>query len=180
MDRDGDLYVGRMLIGGEFVESVSGGWIETINPANETLIGRVPDGTAADVARAVDAALAAQKGWAALDMQARADYLNRLADAIIMRKDEIARLETIDTGNTIGKMVADVEKSVERIRLAAGLGFEIKGETIPSTANGLHFTLRQPYGVVARIIPFNHPFGFAASRLCGTGRAGGSTPAHST
>jgi len=62
-------------------------------------------------------------------------------------------------------MLADVEKSVERIRLAAGLGLELKGETIPSTSSGLHFTLRTPYGIVGRIIPFNHPFGFAASRL---------------
>lgn len=165
MEMDGNLCVGRMLIGGEFVESEGGGWLETIDPKDESLIGRVPESTEADVSRAVDAALAAQKSWAALDAQDRVDYLNRLGDAILARKDEIARLETIDTGNTIGKMIADVEKSVERIRLAAGLAFELKGETIPSTANGLHFTLRQPYGVVARIIPFNHPFGFAASRL---------------
>ena len=98
-------------------------------------------------------------------MQVRADYLNRLGDAIMDRVDDLARLEATDTGNTIGKMKADVEKSVERIRLAAGLGLELKGETIPSTAKGLHFTLRVPYGIVGRIIPFNHPFGFAASRL---------------
>ena len=165
MDRDDSLIVGRMLIGGAFEDSESGAWIETINPANENLIGRVPDGTAADVERAVVAATRAQKDWAALDMQVRADYLNRLGDAIAARTDELARLEAIDTGNTIGKTVADVEKAVERIRLAAGLGLELKGETIPSTAKGLHFTLRTPYGIVGRIIPFNHPFGFAASRL---------------
>ena len=159
------LIVGRMLIGGALVESQGGGWIDSINPATEELIGRVPAGTAADVARAVDAATAAQVDWAALDMQVRADYLNRLGDAISARAEELARLEAIDTGNTIGKMVADVEKAVERIRLAAGLGLELKGETIPSTAKGLHFTLRTPYGIVGRIIPFNHPFGFAASRL---------------
>ncbi|MGB3408790.1 MAG: aldehyde dehydrogenase family protein [Jannaschia sp.] len=165
MGQTADMIVGHMLIGGHFVESAGGAWRETINPATETVIGRVPEGTAADVEAAYAAASAAQPAWAALDMQVRADYLNRLADAIAARTDELARLEAMDTGNTIGKMVADVEKSVERIRLAAGLGFELKGETIPSTAAGLHFTLRVPYGVVGRIIPFNHPFGFAASRL---------------
>jgi len=165
MAKDENLIVGRMLIGGAFVESEGGGWIDTINPANERLIGRVPDGNAADVARAVEAASKAQKDWAALDMADRADLLNRLGDAIMERAGEIAELEAIDTGNTIGKMQADVEKSVERIRLAAGLGLELKGETIPSTSSGLHFTLRTPYGIVGRIIPFNHPFGFAASRL---------------
>lgn len=166
MDRDGNgLLVGRMLVGGAFVESESGRWIETINPATEELIGRVPEGSPADVERAVAAATAAQKEWAALDVQVRVDYLNELGDAILARADELARLESLDTGNTIGKMKADVEKSVERIRLAAGLGFELKGETIPSPAQGLHLTLRAPYGIVGRIIPFNHPFGFAASRL---------------
>jgi len=165
MAKDENLIVGRMLIGGEFVESEGGGWIDTINPANERLIGRVPEGNAADVARAVEAATKAQKDWAARDMAERADLLNRLGDAIMERAGEIAELEAIDTGNTIGKMQADVEKSVERIRLAAGLGLELKGETIPSTSSGLHFTLRTPYGIVGRIIPFNHPFGFAASRL---------------
>ena len=165
MPRDGNFIERRMLIGGRFVEASDGGWRETIDPATEEVIGRVPEGTADDMAAAVDAAERAQPAWAALDMQARADMLNRLGDAIMDRVDEIARLETLDTGNTIGKMKADVEKSVERIRLAAGLGFELKGETIPSTAAGLHFTLRVPYGVVGRIIPFNHPFGFAASRL---------------
>ncbi len=165
MAKEENLIEGRMLIGGEFVESLGGGWRDTINPATEALIGRVPEGNADDVAAAVKAAEAVQPAWAALDMQTRAEYLNRLGDAIAERAEEIARLEAMDTGNTIGKMVADVEKSVERIRLAAGLGLELKGETIPATASGLHFTLRVPYGIVGRIIPFNHPFGFAASRL---------------
>lgn len=165
MTTDQDLITGRMLIGGAFVESQSGNWRDTINPATEELIGRVPEGSAADVEAAYEAAAAAQPAWTALDMAERADYLNRLGDAIAARTQDLARLEAIDTGNTIGKMVADVEKAVERIRLAAGLGMELKGETIPSTTAGLHFTLRTPYGVVGRIIPFNHPFGFAASRL---------------
>lgn len=165
MTKTDDLIVKHMLIGGKFVESASGAWRDTINPANEELIGRVPEGNAEDIEAAYDVAKAAQPAWAALDMAERANYLNRLGDAIAARTEELARLEAIDTGNTIGKMVADVEKAVERIRLAAGLGLELKGETIPSTSAGLHFTLRTPYGVVGRIIPFNHPFGFAASRL---------------
>ena len=118
---DGQI-TGRMLIGGAFVESESERWLETINPANEEVIGRVPEGSAADMGAAVEAALAAQPAWAALDMQVRADYLNRLGDAIMTRADEIARLETLDTGNTIGKMKADVEKSVERIPACHGAG----------------------------------------------------------
>jgi acyl-CoA reductase-like NAD-dependent aldehyde dehydrogenase len=108
-------------------------------------------------------------------MRERARRLHDLGDAIIARADEIARIEVMDTGNTIGPMRADVDKAVERIRFYAGLGSELKGETIPATPSGLHMTLREPYGVIGRIIPFNHPLGFAASRyvpaaLRGNGR----------
>jgi acyl-CoA reductase-like NAD-dependent aldehyde dehydrogenase len=62
-------------------------------------------------------------------------------------------------------MKRDVRTAVERMRFAAGLAYEIKGETIPSTPGNIHMTIRQPYGVIGRIIPFNHPIGFAASRI---------------
>ena len=156
---------GRMLIGGELVESKDGGWLESINPADETAIGRVPMGTAADMADAVAAGEKAQPAWAALSMAQRADYIHKLGDAILKRGDEIARIESLDTGNTLGPMKRDVRTAVDRMRFAAGLAYEIKGETIPSTPGNIHMTIRQPYGVIGRIIPFNHPIGFAASRI---------------
>ena len=156
---------GRMLIGGKLVESVAGGWLETINPADETALGRVPMGTAADMAAAVDAAAEAQPKWAALSMAQRAEYNNKLADAILARMEDFARIESLDTGNTIGPMRRDVQTAVDRMRFASGLAYEIKGETVPATPGNIHLTLRVPYGVVGRIIPFNHPIGFAASRI---------------
>lgn len=158
-------FTGLMLIDGQLVESRSGQWLDSINPADETLIGRVPLGNDDDVEAAVVAALAAQREWAKLDMRARAEFIYKLADALAARGDEIAELETRDTGNTIGPMRRDVETAAERMRLYAGLGYEIKGESIPATAKGFHFTTREPYGIVGRIIPFNHPVAFAASRL---------------
>lgn len=155
----------RMLIGGELVAALSGAWLDSTNPANERPIGRVPNGDAADIDAAVTAALHAQPDWAARDMQQRASPLRRLAAALTERGDEIARMEVMDTGNTIGPMRRDVDKAVERIHFYAGLGSEIKGETYPATPRGLHLTVREPYGVVGRIIPYNHPLGFAASRL---------------
>ena len=134
-------------------------WVE-----NDTL-GRVPMGTAADMAAAVEAAEKAQPAWAALSMSSRAEYIHKLGDAILKRGEEIARIESLDTGNTLGPMKRDVRTAVERMRFAAGLAYEIKGETIPSTPGNIHMTIRQPYGVIGRIIPFNHPIGFAASRI---------------
>ena len=156
---------GKMLIGGELVESKSGQWLESINPADETALGRVPMGNAADMADAVAAADKAQPAWAALSMAQRAEYIHKLGDAILKRGDEIARIESLDTGNTLGPMKRDVRTAVERMRFAAGLAYEIKGETIPATPGNIHMTIRQPYGVIGRIIPFNHPIGFAASRI---------------
>jgi betaine-aldehyde dehydrogenase len=160
-----DYFTGRMLIGGALVESRDGGWLESIDPADESPIGRVPLGSAADMHAAVAAAEAAQPAWAALSMARRAEFINELGAAILARTEEIAELESRDTGNTIGPMRRDVRTAVERMRFAAGLAYEIKGETIPSTPGNIHFTIRQPYGVIGRIIPFNHPIGFAASRI---------------
>jgi acyl-CoA reductase-like NAD-dependent aldehyde dehydrogenase len=156
---------GKMLIGGELVESKSGQWLESINPADETALGRVPMGNAEDMADAVAAAEKAQPAWAALSMAQRSEYIHKLGDAILKRGDEIARIESLDTGNTLGPMKRDVRTAVERMRFAAGLAYEIKGETIPATPGNIHMTIRQPYGVIGRIIPFNHPIGFAASRI---------------
>ena len=156
---------GKMLIGGELVESKSGQWLESINPADETALGRVPMGSAEDMADAVAAADKAQPAWAALSMAQRAEYIHKLGDAILKRGDEIARIESLDTGNTLGPMKRDVRTAVERMRFAAGLAYEIKGETIPATPGNIHMTIRQPYGVIGRIIPFNHPIGFAASHI---------------
>ncbi len=161
-----------MLIDGEFVAAASGEWLTSVNPANEEVTGRVPNATVADVARAVAAARAAQPAWAARSVWERAAVLRKLAAAIRVRGAEILDLEARDTGNTIGKLVADVQIAAGYLEYFAGLGSELKGETVPATATGLHFTLREPYGVVARIVPFNHPFMFAAAHLAAPLMAG--------
>jgi betaine-aldehyde dehydrogenase len=154
-----------MLIDGKLVASESGQWMESINPANEEVLGRVPKSTAKDVERAVAAAEKAQPAWAALPVSKRADYLNKLSDGLAKRAEEILQVEVMDTGNTIYKMRDDVSKAIEQLKYFAGLGYEVKGQTVPSTPGNMHITVREPYGVVARIIPFNHPISFAASRM---------------
>jgi betaine-aldehyde dehydrogenase len=135
--------------------------MESINPATEECIGRVPKGTAADVLNAVDAAERSQKLWADLSVPERAGYLNRLADAVEVRAEELLRLEVADTGNTITGMAGDIASCVERVRYNAGLGYELQGNTIPSSADRIQLTLREPYGVVGRIVAFNHPAAMA-------------------
>lgn len=161
-----------MLIGGQWRAASSGEWLVSVNPADESVTGRVPSATAADVADAVAAADAAQPAWAARSVWERAAVLRRLAAAIRVRGAEILDLEARDTGNTIGKLGADVQIAAGYLEFFAGLGSEMKGETVPATAQGLHFTLREPWGVVARIVPFNHPFMFAAAHLAAPLMAG--------
>jgi len=154
-----------MYIGGEFVASESGEWMDSVNPATAEVHGRVPAGTAADVDKAVRAAAAAQKEWAQKSVWERGALIRQLADAIIARTDEIVELESADTGNTIASLSNDMMLAKGYLTMMAGLGIEMKGETVPATVENIHFTMREPYGVVGRIVPFNHPFLFAAAHL---------------
>lgn len=169
------LFEGRHLIEGEMTVGeggAAGQWVDSHDPATLEPLGRVPAATAADVARAVAAAAAAQRAWKQRSMAERAGALRALAAAIRARGQEILELEARDTGNTIGKLQADVQIAAGYLDYFAGLGTELKGETVPATAKGLHFTVREPYGVVARIVPFNHPFMFAAAHLAAPLMAG--------
>lgn len=160
-------FKGQMLIGGELVAGEADKWMDSVNPANEEKIGEIPAGDAADVNKAVAAAEKAQPAWAALDIKDRAKYLHKLAKRIRERGEELLRVEVTDTGNTISKMKGDVEGSAEALEWYSGLAIEMKGETVPASSKNLHITVREPYGVVARIVPFNHPLSFAVRGLAG-------------
>ncbi|APX91131.1 aldehyde dehydrogenase [Brevirhabdus pacifica] len=155
----------KMLIDGELVASESGAELVSTDPADESELGRVPAATAADVNRAVAAAERAQPEWARIGPVARGAYLRKLAAALRERADEVLELEVRDTGNTITKMAADVGQAADTMDYFAGLATELKGETIPASSEHLHLTLREPYGVVGRIVPFNHPIKFAAHAI---------------
>jgi betaine-aldehyde dehydrogenase len=164
----------RMLIGGELVVSESGEWIESVDPATEEVIGRAPAANAKDVQRAAAAAESAWPGWAEREPRERAGVLREFGRRLMARAQELLHVEVRDTGNTITPMRGDVQKAVDGLEYYAGLAYELKGETIPSTTRNLHFTLREPYGVVARIVPFNHPLMFSVARTAAALMAGNS------
>lgn len=161
-----------MYIDGHFVSGSDDQWIDSVNPGTEEVHGRVPVGTVSDVNRAVDAAEAAQPAWAALSVWERRDVLRKLGAAMRARAAEVLPLEAADTGNTIGSLGRDVEVAANYLDFFSGLGTEIKGDSVPTSKDGMHFSLREPYGVVTRIIPFNHPFLFAAAHLAAPLMAG--------
>jgi len=163
-----------MLIGGELTFGTGGDWITSLNPSNEEAIGQAPAGTARDVAAAVAAARAAAPAWAAMTAFERRDMLKALAAAVRARADDVRLLEAEDSGNTVANLGNDLFKSANQFEYFAGLITEIKGETIGTLSSGMHITLRVPYGVVGRIVPFNHPFMFATAN-CAAPLAAGNT-----
>lgn len=161
-----------MYIGGEFVASESGEWMESVNPSTEEVHGRVPAGSVEDVNRAVAAAKAAQPEWGAKSVFERGALMRELAAAIRASEEAVVPMEAADTGNTIASLGNDIVLVAGYVDFMAGLGTEIKGESVPATPQNIHFTMREPYGVVGRIVPFNHPFLFAGAHLAAPLMAG--------
>jgi aldehyde dehydrogenase (NAD+)/betaine-aldehyde dehydrogenase len=155
--------VGRLLIDGELVEG-EGGWEDSINPANEEVIGQVAIGSRKDVDRAVAAAQDAWPEWAAKTGEERGELLREFGIRLKHRAEEISRIEVLDSGNTYLPTLASLNETVRSLNYYAGLAYSMKGETIPSTRQHLHMTVHEPYGVVARIAAYNHPAMFSVAR----------------
>lgn len=154
-----------MLIDGELTAAESGAWMESVNPATEAVIGQVPAAGTEDVNRAAAAAKAAYPAWHALGIEGRAACMREYARRIEAAADALLDVEVADTGNTLAALRGDIQASSWGLNYYAGLGYELKGESIPATTpDNLHVTLREPFGIVGRIVPFNHPIMFATAR----------------
>jgi 2-formylbenzoate dehydrogenase len=153
-----------LLAGGQRVRAEAGQTFSVTSPYSEEEIALVPDATAADMNRAIDDALDAARSWSRTTASRRAEFVFELAREIEERAADFSALDAIDGGAPIGVMLNDVRMAVESLRYFAGLALEVKGYSVPASSN-IHFTELQPYGVVGRIIPFNHPFMFAASKI---------------
>ncbi|WP_157218099.1 aldehyde dehydrogenase family protein [Flavisphingomonas formosensis] len=164
---------GRMLIDGQWVESVSGESITVFDPATGLEIKRVPAGTAADIDRAVSAARRAFEGsWSALRPVERERLLLKLADLVEANAEELAELETLDNGKIL--MMArygDLRLAIDSLRYMAGWATKIEGTTISPSfayvpdARFASQTLREPVGVVGQIIPWNFPLVMAVWKI---------------
>lgn len=150
-----------LLVGGRLTAAASGRTYPRVSPYSETVIAEVPDADGRDVDAAVSAAHDARAAWRDVLPAERARLVSALADTIERHGEELALLDTIDAGSPISNSRVDVAVAVAWLRLFAGLALELKGATIPASP-GLHLTVREPVGVVARIVPYNHPFMFAA------------------
>lgn len=161
-----------MTIGGEAAYASDGGVIEAVNPATGENIGTFPAATREDVDKAAAAAGSAFAVWRKTEPEQRARALLDLARIIEEHQEELAALDVADNGSPIREMRNDTKIAVEQLRYFAGLVHQVRGETIPASYDRINYTLQQPYGVVARIIPFNHPLMFAAAKIAAPIAAG--------
>ena len=163
----------KLLIDGKQVEAASGKSFATLNPATGEELGRVAEADAADVDRAVASARAALEGpWSKMSPADREKVLHKAADLLEARAEAFAQLESLDNGKVIREAKSgDLPLSVALFRYYGGWPTKLHGETTPVSvpyypgAKFLHYTVREPVGVVGAIIPWNFPLLMAVERL---------------
>lgn len=161
-----------LFYGGAWHPPLAGGFANTFNPAYNEVICQAPVAQAADVDAAVQAAQAAFPAWAALPPSERARPLRQAAAILREHAGELALLDALNNGNPVSILAKDALFAAEGIEYFAGLAGEIKGDTIPMGPNHLNYTVREPLGVIARIVAYNHPLMFAALRIAAPLAAG--------
>lgn len=151
--------VHKLIIDGRRVESVSGRHFETLNPATGQPFARVSAAGVEDVEIAVRAARAALSGpWGSMKPSERGALLLRLADLIRRDQDELAEIESMDAGKPVSAIRRqDLPAVLDTVTYYAGMADKINGQVIPTRPDALTYTVREPVGVVAAIVPWNFP-----------------------
>jgi betaine-aldehyde dehydrogenase len=153
-----------LYYGGAWHEPL-GGYQDTLNPATGESLGPSAQANSADVESAVRAAHAAYLEWRQIKPRARGALLTKLAAALHAHAEELALLDAANCGNPVAAMVKDVHDGAEYIDYFAGLATELKGDITPMGDQLLNLTFREPLGVCARIVAYNHPLMFAAMKI---------------
>jgi len=164
---------GRLFINGERAWARSGATFAAIDPATAEAFATVAQGDKGDVDSAVKAARAAfEGGWAGLPPVRRVRILNRLAGLLRERTREFAELESLDVGKPLRQAEDDVAAAAGYFEFFAGVADKVFGSSIPLGAGFVDFTLREPLGSSAQIVPWNYPLrlasrGIAPALACG-------------
>jgi gamma-glutamyl-gamma-aminobutyraldehyde dehydrogenase len=158
----------RLFIDGRFVDAAKGGRFTTINPANGETLAEMSAGTAEDIDRAVTAARRAFKagGWSKMAPRQRMEVMNRFAALIDANAESLAVLETLDMGKPIADVIgADLPAVIETIRFMAECIDKVDGAVTNTESGVMHLVLREPYGVVGAISPWNYPLLMAVWKI---------------
>jgi aldehyde dehydrogenase (NAD+) len=157
----------KLLINNEWRAAASGATMDVVNPATEEVIAQVPSAGGEDLDAAVNAARAALGGpWSAMSARERGRLVRKLGERLLERADEVARLETLHNGKPISESRnIEIPAAAECFEYYGGWSDKVMGETIPVKGNYLTYTLREPIGVVAAIVPWNFPLLLAAWKV---------------
>lgn len=150
----------RMYIDGKWVEARSGRTSRTLNPFDQSILAEVPSGDREDARAAITAARRAfdHGPWSGVTGPERGRMLQQLADLVVREREDLARLETLDTGKTLEESRWDMDGVAEIFRYYAGLADKDEGEVIASPVpRSTSLLLREPIGVCGQIMPWNYP-----------------------
>ena len=148
----------KLYIGGQWVDSTATSFGDVHNPVKHELLARVPMGGAADVDRAVKAALAAYPAWRATPPVNRVRFLFKLKELFEKHFEDVARICTTEHGKTLDESRSSVRRAIDNIDMAVGIPTTMQGRALEDIATGIDcYTYRQPLGVFAAITPFNFP-----------------------
>ena len=167
----------RLFIDGEYVDAVEGGRFETINPATGEVVAEVAEGTEADIDLAVASSLRAYRSgsWARIAPRDRMEVLYRLVGLIEEHSEEFCVLDTLDMGKPITDMLTlDLPMVVETFQYFAECIDKVESAVTATENEVLHYTLRQPFGVVGAISPWNYPLLMATWKVAPALAAGNS------
>ena len=149
---------GQIYIDGALRNSTASTSIDVIDPATEAVIGEIPQATVSEIDDAISQANTAQKDWWKLSALDRAHSLHLCADAMHANRAPLAEALTREMGKPYKESVDEVDWCVHSIRYSAEIGRSEMGQIMgPATAGQLHYTLKQPFGTAALIMPFNYP-----------------------
>ncbi len=156
----------RLFIGGEFVDAREGGTIEVLNPHDNSKLTDIAEARADDVDLAVEAATRAYPSWRDLAAADRGRLLLKLADAIEANGEDLARIESLDTGHPIrDSRSLDVPRTAATFRYFGGMADKFQGSVIPVEQGFLNYVLHEPLGIVAQIVPWNFPLMFTSWKM---------------
>ena len=156
----------RLFIGGAFVDAADGATIEVLNPHDNSKFAAVDESKAADIDRAVAAAHTAFPAWSRTPAAERGRLLLKLADAIEPKAEELAQLESLDTGHPLrDTRMLDVPRTAATFRYFGGMADKLEGTVVPVEQGFLNYVLREPVGVVGQIVPWNFPLMFCSWKM---------------
>src|SRR5262249_39096420 len=154
----------QLIIDGERVGASDAGTFDVYDPSSGDVLAEVAKATKADVDRAVQSARTAleSKAWGGAAPAERGRIMMRIAQAIRDRAEELATLESRDNGKPLRQSRNDVQVAARDFEFFAGIADKIMGHTIPLGPGFLDYTVREPIGVCAQIIPWNYPIQIGA------------------